>query len=357
MYPIDSLLDDNPWAEELPTGDEDALTTALLTASAHNDFVSHLGYSDRTRKLTVHTCSYLNGALSRQDTRSRYSTLCSILHLANAAVYCSEVDTAFIHLRGLYEGIRSLDVSFESADKKPVDDYQRRLQILRFKAERLTFCLYNYTGRKGPFLAENACWDTVFDDSRTPPRTPLTRSPKLDSIYYDLRDLFRMVGDVETGGSKVDAHYYRSSIYSLQLRILALQPGVGSPFDECIRLCITAAIGTQTRLPIRPLKHFILNEQFYRNVPLLECPPDRTGRDFVFWILMSAFLNAFDLDGEDWAESLFRKAAKGIETGEEAIMRLHRVLWCPEHISQQCKSIFEKLRNKWPVDKEVELDP
>ena len=353
MYPIDSLIDDDPWAEELPKGDGGALATALLTASAHNDFVSHLGYSNRTRKLTVHTCSYLNDALTKQEVASRYSALCSILHLANAAVFCVEADTAFMHLRGLYDGFRSLYIGSGSAGVPPPDAYQRRLHSLKFKAERLTFCLYGYTGRRGAFLAEPPCWDTVPDDPRTSQRPRLTSSPKLDGIYYDLRNLFCLVGETEAGTSKIQAPYYRSSIYSLQTRILALRPGSGTPFDECVRLCITAAIGTQTRLPMRHLQHFVLNEQLYKYVPLLECPSDSTGKDFVFWILMSAFLSAFDVDGEDWAEPLFRQVARDIETGEEAISRLQRVLWFPEYIGRQFRTIFEKLRDKWPKEEKA----
>ncbi|KAK3208702.1 hypothetical protein GRF29_77g1610455 [Pseudopithomyces chartarum] len=226
MYPLDSYMDEVPFLEELPPSDGSALTTALLTASAHNDYVSRLGLSNRTRQLTVYTCSYLNDVLSKNDPRSRYSAIFGIFHLAAAAVFCQQHDTAYTHLNGMFEVIRSFDAEHETPDSESTHS----IASIKFKAERLAFCLFNITGRKGPFLTEPSIWNPSYD-SFPSARLPLSTSPKLDSIFHDFRDFCRLVREKAADGLKVDAKYFRGTINSLQTRVMDLPQGSDAVTD------------------------------------------------------------------------------------------------------------------------------
>jgi hypothetical protein len=348
MYPLDSYMDEVPFLEELPPSDGSALTTALLTASAHNDYVSRLGLSNRTRQLTVYTCSYLNDVLSKNDPRSRYSAIFGIFHLAAAAVFCQQHDTAYTHLNGMFEVLRSFDTEHEAQDS----DSTHSIASIKFKAERLAFCLFNITGRKGPFLTEPSIWNPL-DNTSSSSRRPLSTSPKLDAIFHDFRNFCRLVQEKAADGLKVNAKYFRRTINSLQTRVMALPQGLGTPFEECLRLCMTAALSTQTQLPMRRLEHDLLNRQLYRYVPLLSCPEDdEEGRDFVFWMVVFAFLIAFDEEGEAWAEELFRRAAGETGTWEGAKVRLGEIIWFPNFMEEQGKRTFMRLRERWPREED-----
>lgn len=348
MYPLDGFMDEVPFLEENPCGDCGALTIAMLTASAHNDFVLRLGISNRTRQLTVHTCAYLNDVLSKNDPRSRYSALFGILHLAAAAIFCGEHDSAFTHLYGAAEVFRHFDPRDESQDNPSIDS----IESIRFKAERLVFCLFNKTGRKGPLLTALPPWNPIRKNSDLSQRLPISSLPELDWIFYDLRYLCQLVHEKAANRLKVQANYFRNTINSLQNRVMALPEVLANPFEECLRLCISAALSTQTQLPMRRLEHDVLNQKLYTHMPLLECPvDDQEGKDFVFWMVILAFLIAFDADGDSWAESLFRQAADDTETWVAAKMRLAKIIWFPSYMEKQGERTFMRLRYRWPRDR------
>ncbi|KAJ4345874.1 uncharacterized protein N0V89_012010 [Didymosphaeria variabile] len=320
-----------------------------MTASAHNDYVSYQGLTNHTRQLIADTISYLNGLLDKDDVRSRNSAVCTILHLTAVAMLCGEYSAAFTHLYGMFEILRLYKAQQTSCDVSRTTCHYI-YDVLKFKIERLAFCLYNITGRIGPFFTEPPSWDPL-DSNLCLPYEALTGLPKLDSLFCDFRALCHEVYQKSASRKKVEARYFRNAMHSLQARVLALSPGEGTPFAECLRLAITAAITSQTQLPMRRLEHPYLDAQFRRYLPLLECPADQQKRNVVLWIVMAAFIVAFDPEEETipWAEALFRAAAGDTDDWEAARLRVASVTWFPRYIDVQNEKVFKALRKRWPV--------
>ncbi|KAL1604112.1 hypothetical protein SLS60_005705 [Paraconiothyrium brasiliense] len=355
LYPLDHYIDQESLSVEHlpPPENEGALTTALMTASAHNDYVSYQGLTDNTRHLIANTISYLNGLLDKDDVRSRNTAVCTILHLTAVAMLCGEYSEAFIHLYGMSEILRLYKAQQASCDVTRTTCHYI-YDVLKFKIERVAFCLYNITGRNGPFFTEPPSWDPLDSDPRWTYEA-LSGSPKLDSLFYDLHAVCLEVQRKSANRLKVEAQYFRNAMHSLQARVLALPPGEGTPFAECLRLAITAAITSQTQLPMRRLEHPHLDHQFRRYLPRLECPADQQKRNVVLWIMMAAFIVSFDPEEEDipWAEALFREAAGDTDDWEAVRLRVESVTWFPRYIDAQNEKTFNALRRRWPLqDKE-----
>jgi hypothetical protein len=348
MYPLESYVDQEDSVEQLPLHDEGALLTALMTASAHNDYVSYQGVTSQTRQLIADAISHLNGLLNRDDDPSRNSAICIIMHLCAVAIFCGEHNAAFTHLHGVFEFLRLYKAQQESSGISPTIG-QARYEMLKFRIERTAFCLYFITGRSGPWFSKPLSWYSLDSDAGLPCREVLTGSPKLDSVFSDFRALCREFQQRSASRLKVEAQYFRNAIHSLQIRVLALPPGEGTPFAECLRLAITAALTSQTQLPPRRLEHPYLNDQFHHYLSFLKCPVDQRGRDVVLWIMMAAFAVALDpeRESEAWAEALFREVA-GDDDWETARLRIMSVNWLPKYMDVQNEKTFKTLRRRWP---------
>lgn len=348
MYPIDAYVDQDYEAEQLVPDDEGALTTALMAASAHNDYVLYRTPSEQTRRLIIETISYLNRLLNKNDNRSRNSAICIMIHLTSVAMCCGDYDAAATHISGLYEVLRLYKAQQESYGV-PRSTSQTRYEILKYKIERVAFSHFYITGDSVPFYAEQPSWDPLVDNTH---EAFHTGSPKLDGVFYDFRALTDLVRHTDASQTKVEARYFRAAMHSMQARVIALPTGEGTPFTECVRLAVTAAFASQTQLPMRRLDHHHLIEQFRHWMPLLECPEIPHGEDYVLWILMAAFALAFHPHEEQgpWAERLFREAAGDAEDWETARQRVMCVTWLPRFIDDEDERIFNLLRRKWPLE-------
>ncbi|KAF2442162.1 hypothetical protein P171DRAFT_445911 [Karstenula rhodostoma CBS 690.94] len=353
MYPLDGYVDQD-CTVDLTLDGEGALTTALMTASAHNDYISYQAPTNHTRRLIANTISYLNGLLNKNDNRSRNSAICIMIHLASVAMFCGEYDAASTHISGLFEVLRLYKSQQANHGVSRITS-QTHYNILEYKIERVAFCQYYITGHDVPFFSEPPSWEPLDKDACLPHREVLTGSPKLDSVFYDFQALCRVIQQTSASQLKVEAQYFRSSMHSLQARVIALSPGQGTPFAECLRLAITAAITSQTQLPMRRLDHHHLNDQFRYYLPLLECPADEQKRDVVLWIIMAAFIVAFHAEDENvaWAESLFRDAAGDAADWEAARLRVMNVTWIPGYIDAAVERAFNALRKKWPLEGKI----
>ncbi|KAL5381480.1 hypothetical protein DPSP01_007192 [Paraphaeosphaeria sporulosa] len=350
MYPLDGYVNEDYPVDELSPDDEGALTTSLMTASAHNDYISYQPPSNHTRHLIAKTISYLNRLLNKNDDRSRNSAICIMIHLAGVAMFCGEYNAASTHISGLFEVLR-LYKAHQASYGVSRTTSQTRYDILKYKIERIAFCQFYITGESVPFYAQPPSWEPLEKDASLPNGEVRTGSSKLDSVFYDFRALTRTMGQTSASQLKLEAQYFRNTMHSLQARVIALNPGEGTPFAECLRLAVTAAITSQTQLPMRRLDHHHLNDQFRRWMPLLECPDDQKGRDVVLWIVMAAFIVAFHPEEENdaWVGKLFREAAGDAEDWEAARLRVMSVTWIPGYIDAADEKCFNRLRKKWPL--------
>lgn len=351
MYPLDGYVDQDYPIDQLTPDGEGALMTALMTASAHNDYISYQAPTNHTLQLIVNTISYLNSLLNKDDDRSRNSAIYMMIHLAGVAMFCGEYDAAYTHISGLFEVLRFYKAQQANYGVSHIAS-QARYDVLRYSIERVAFCQYYITGHSVPFFSEPPSWEPLDSDACSPNREPLTGSSNIDSVFYDFRALCRTIQHTSASKLKVGAQYFRNAMHSLQARVIALSPGEGTPFAECVRLAVTAAITSQTQLPMRRLDHHHLNDQFRRYLPLLQCPDDQRRRDMVLWIVMAAFIVAFHPEDENvaWAEKLFRDAAGDAKDWEAARVRVLSVTWLPEYIEAVNEKAFKALRKRWPLE-------
>ncbi|KAJ4287357.1 hypothetical protein N0V90_012755 [Kalmusia sp. IMI 367209] len=342
LYPLDHHFDHDPTLrdEDLPLEDQGALNTALMIASAHNDYIAYQTPSTLTRVHISNSLTHLNKLLLNEASYARDMAICMILHLTAVATLFGDYEAAYTHLHGVNKLMRL-------CKQNP------RYKLWKMKVERLDFWLSLVTGRNGPFFDEEpASWDAVCGSQADVPCILVTGIPKLDTIFHDLRLKAQYIKDKTAKGARVDAEYFRTVVHSLQLRLLKIQPCPENTFAECLRLGMQAVLSTQTQIPMRRLEHPYLTAQFRAQLPRLQVPADQYDKDVIFWVIIVAFIVALDREQESWAEPLFRQVADGIDAWPLARSRLHGVMWIPGLLDAPGEAVFRKLRKRWPVEED-----
>jgi len=318
------------------------LHSVLFSTQAFRDMSLRLPPSDVARWHQTQTLIQLRGVLEDKVEGLKTSTMAVVASLAMAAVFGGDLETARMHIDGLW---RIIEV-------KGGWDAVGRGGMIEHKAQRLDFALALSTGRPVRYMPEKQSWSPAiaFDNARKFPDLSMIQprpEPKLLNIWADVRQFALAANQATSTNVKMPPSMMKKLATSVPWRLTNLEYDLCSqPLHELVRLTMLAFVKS-ILASISGLGR-AMKYVSYRSAAILQTQPRTQDRGMHALLLWTGFVAAVaiweDLDDQEWLVRSLLDSTGALDLTKWAEVRavLKGYPWIDIVYDQPAEAIFNK---------------